>query len=136
MRAILDTNIHVSALLTPASAPGLIVNAWLDDAFKLLISVEQLSEVRSTLRKPYFLQRVTRHEAGALINNLKKYAELVPSSPRVHRSPDPTDDFLLAMCSAGKADFLVTGDKHGLLSLGRHGRTKIVSATEFAALVR
>ena len=36
--------------------------------------------------------------------------------PRVERSPDPTDDFLLALSEAGKADYLVTGDKSGLLS--------------------
>ena len=33
------------------------------------------------------------------------------------RSPDATDDFLLAMSEAGKADYLVTGDKSGLLRL-------------------
>jgi predicted nucleic acid-binding protein len=54
--------------------------------------------------------------------------------PRVRRSPDPTDDFLLALSEAGKADYLVTGDKSGLLSLARHAGTRIVSASEFATL--
>jgi predicted nucleic acid-binding protein len=63
-------------------------------------------------------------KAGALINKLKKYAEMIPSSPRVRRSPDPTDDFLLAMCAAGHADFLVTGDKDGLLNWGTMARRK------------
>ena len=35
----------------------------------------------------------------------------------MERSPDPTDDFLLALSEAGKADYLVTGDKSGLLAL-------------------
>jgi len=52
----------------------------------------------------------------------------------VERSPDPTDDFLLALSEGGKADYLVTGDKSGLLALGRHKATRIVSAREFAAL--
>ena len=55
--------------------------------------------------------------------------------PRVARSPDPTDDFLLALCEAGKADYLVTGDKSGLLALGRHKGTQIVSARDFATLL-
>ena len=42
------------------------------------------------------------------------------------RSPDPNDDFLLAMAKAGKADYLVTGDKSGLLALHRHQGTQIV----------
>jgi predicted nucleic acid-binding protein len=54
--------------------------------------------------------------------------------PRVERSPDPTDNFLLALCEAGKADYLVTGDKSGLLTLTRHQGTRIVSARNFAAL--
>jgi uncharacterized protein len=46
---------------------------------------------------------------------------------------DPTDDFLLTLSEAGKADYLVTGDKSGLLALNRHKATLIVSASDFAA---
>jgi uncharacterized protein len=53
----------------------------------------------------------------------------------VKRSPDPKDDFLLAMSEAGKAVYLVTGDKSGLLSLHHHKATRIISATEFGALL-
>ena len=55
--------------------------------------------------------------------------------PRVRRSPDPTDDFLLALSEAGKADYLVTGDNSGLLALEHHKATRIVSARAFAALL-
>jgi predicted nucleic acid-binding protein len=34
--------------------------------------------------------------------------------PRVKGSPDPNDDFLLAMSEASNADYLVTDDKSGL----------------------
>jgi len=47
-------------------------------------------------------------------------------------SPDPDDDFLLAMAQVGKADFLVSGDKSGLLVFGKIGFTKIISAADFA----
>jgi predicted nucleic acid-binding protein len=66
-----------------------------------------------------------------LVNEIKKLAENVDSLPRVRRSPDPTDDFLLALCEADNADYLVTGDKSGLLDLKRHGPTRIVSARRF-----
>jgi hypothetical protein len=45
-------------------------------------------------------------------------------------SPDPADNFLLAMAEVGKADYLVTGDGKHVLSLGRHGRTRIVTVRE------
>jgi predicted nucleic acid-binding protein len=54
--------------------------------------------------------------------------------PDVERSTDPTDDFLLAMSEVGQADYLVTCDKSGLLALDRHRTTRIVSASDFAAL--
>ena len=47
-------------------------------------------------------------------------------------SPDPWDNFLLAMAEAGEADWLVTGDKADLLWLGKHRATKIISVREFA----
>jgi len=59
----------------------------------------------------------------------------VGALPPVERSPDPTDDSLLAMSEAGNADYLVTGDKGGLLGLDRQEATSILSASDFAALV-
>jgi predicted nucleic acid-binding protein len=38
------------------------------------------------------------------------------------------------LSEGGKADYLVTGDKSGLVALDRHKATRIVSAREFAAL--
>lgn len=70
------------------------------------------------------------------MNQVRKLAEDIDQLPRVKRSPDPADDFLLALSEAGKADYLVTGDKSGLLSLDRHQATRIVSASDFAALFR
>ena len=79
-------------------------------------------------------ERIKPYKAGRLVNQMKKLAEDIGPLPRVERSPDPTDDFLLALSEAGKADYLVTGDKSGLLALDRHKGTRIVSAREFAAL--
>jgi hypothetical protein len=78
--------------------------------------------------------RIQPYKAGRLVNELKDLAETIDPLPRVERSPDPTDDFLLALSEAGQADCLITGDKSGLLSLARHAGTLIMSAGEFATL--
>ena len=50
--------------------------------------------------------------------DLSKFIEqAIAWLPRVKSSPDPTDDYLLTLCEAGKADYLVTGGKSGPLSL-------------------
>ena len=135
MRVVIDTNILVSALIAPAGKPAAIVDAWLDGKFALLTCATHVDELRSTLRKPRIAELIKPYQASRLVNQVKKLAENVDPLPRVERSSDPTDDFLLAMSEGGKADYLVTGDKSGLLALGRHKATRIVSAKEFARIL-
>ena len=108
MRVVLDTNILVSAPLVQLGHPATIYRAWHHGYFTLLLCAEQLAELRATLRKPAVAARIKPYKAGRLVNDLQDLAEAVDSLPRVERSPDPTDDFLLAVSEAGKADYLVT----------------------------
>ena len=135
MRVVLDTNILVSALLVQIGHPAAIYRAWQEGYFTLLVCAEQLDELRATLHKPVIAARIKPYKAGRLVNQIKELAEIIGPLPRVKRSPDPTDDFLLALAEAGKADYLVTGDKSGLRILGRHEATRIVSASYFARLL-
>lgn len=134
MRVVLDTNILVSAMIASAVNLAAIVNAWLDGKFTLLTCAGHVDELRATLQKPRVAELIKPHKAGRLVNQIKKLAWDVGELPDVERSTDPTDDFLLAMSEAGQADYLVTGDKSGLLALGRHKTTRIVSASDFAVL--
>jgi hypothetical protein len=135
MRVVLDTNILVSALIAPAGKPAAIYNAWVEGKFTLLTCAAHLDELLATLEKPRIAELVKPYQAGRLVNQIKRLAEVATMLPPMNRSPDPTDDFLLALCEAGNADYLVTGDKSGLLVLDRHKATRIVSASEFAASV-
>jgi uncharacterized protein len=132
MRVVLDTNILVSAMIISAGNPATIVKAWIDGKFTLLTCAEHVDELRATLQKPRVAELIKPHKAGRLVNQIKKLAEDVGDLPDVERSADPADDFLLAMAEAGRADYLVTGDKCGLLALDRHKATRIVSASDFA----
>jgi uncharacterized protein len=134
MRVVLDTNIIVSAIIAPAGKPAAIIDAWLDGKFTLLTCAAHVDELRATLQKLRVAELVKPHKAGRLVNQIKRFAEDINPLPIVESSPDPTDDFLLALSEAGNADYLVTGDKSGLLVLDRHKATRIVSAREFAAL--
>jgi len=133
MRVVLDTNILVSALISPGGHPAAIYDAWAHSRFTLLTCAEHLEELRATLQKPRIADLIKPYKAGRLVNQIRKLAENVGHLPRVKRSPDPNDDFLLALSEAGMADYLVTGDRAGLLALRRHFATQIVSASDFAA---
>jgi hypothetical protein len=120
MRVVLDTNIIVSALVALGGKPAAIVRVWLNGKFTLLTCSAHVDELRATLCKSRVAELIKPYKAGRLVNQVRKLAEDIHPLPRVERSPDPTDDFLLAMSEGGKADYLMTGDKSGLLALDRH----------------
>jgi hypothetical protein len=134
MRTIVDTNILLSALLSPHGAPARILAAWERRLFALIACEELVSELRDVAKRPFFRARLRAGVAEVLaisIQDLSSYCEDLPSGPA---APDPKDSYLLALAEAGQAEFLVTGDKE-LLALGSHKTTKIVSARDFAALL-
>jgi len=134
MRVVLDTNILVSALLLETSLPGQLVTHWRQGRFTLLTAAPQLEELMRVTRYPKLRTRLKPTQAGRLVNDLRELAAVVDSLPPVSVSPDPYDNYLLSIASGGTADYLVTGDKPHLLSLGRHAGTKIVSVRDFIAL--
>jgi len=131
MRAVLDTNILCSALLTPGGPTDRLYGAWREGRFQLMTSEEQLEEFRRVARYPRLRTFIEPSAAGAMHNELRRLAVLIVKLPVVDASADPADNFLLAMAQAGEADVLVTGDKHDLLSLKVFQRTRIITARQF-----
>jgi putative PIN family toxin of toxin-antitoxin system len=136
VRVVLDTNILISALMVRGGTTDTIVRAWENRAYTLLTCEQQIEELHRCFTRPSLVpNRIRRHEAGRLINQLRHFAILVAALPEVVRSSDPDDDFLLGLAEAGKADYLVTGDKAGLLPLRKHAGTRIIAAKVFARLL-
>jgi hypothetical protein len=102
MRVVLDTNILVSALLVQMGHSAAIYRAWQEGHFTLLTCVEQLDELKATLHKPAIAACIKPYQAGSLGNALKELTETIDPLPRVERSPDPADDFLLGLSEAGE----------------------------------
>ena len=128
MRVVLDTNVLVAALLTHGTPPEKIYSAWRDKRFVLCSCERQLEELRSVTRRPFFRQRLAPGVAGRLVNDIHALALICDPLPKVAASPDPDNDFLLATAQAAGAEYLVTGDKSGLLALKKRGVTAIVTA--------
>lgn len=136
MRLVADTNVLISALLAPASLPAHLVALWRNGRFDLLTATEQLDELRRVTRYPKLRARLPPALAGRLVNELRDLAIVVADLPAVAVSPDPFDDYLLAIAVAGRADVLVTGDKSDLLPLERHAGTRILTVRQFLAVQR
>jgi putative PIN family toxin of toxin-antitoxin system len=132
MLILLDSNVFISALLSPGGRPAQIVDQWRDGRFHLLTCQDQIDEIRNACRVPKFRERLQPHHIGTMLNNL--YSATVWPTPlaRIHEAADPTDSYLLDLMEAAQPDYAVTGDKRsGLLQLERLGRTRILGVTAF-----
>lgn len=136
MRLVVDTNILISALLSGTSLPAHLIVLWREGHFELLTSAEQLDELMRVTRYPKIRERLAPALAGRLINEIRDLAVLLTELSAVTASPDPNDNYLLAMAASGSADFLVTGDKHDLLALGLFEGTKITTVRDFLVMHR
>lgn len=118
MRAVLDPNVLVSAVLSPRGSPGLIVRAWHDGRFDLVVSAALLDELSRVLAYPKLRKRVSEDEARRYLDRLARDGDMVedPSRRPAVRSDDPDDDYLIALADDTRAA-IVSGDHH-LLDLG------------------
>ncbi len=119
MRLVVDTNVLLSALMSTASPSAQVLALWRARRFDLLTTSEQLDEIARVTRYPKIRARLPSPLAGRLVNRLRDLAIVVERLPMLRLSPDPDDNYLLALSEAGHAHFLVTGDKP-LLSLKCH----------------
>ncbi len=136
MRVVLDTNILLSALINRHGTPAQLIAAWRERRYDLVTSTEQLLELGGVARRPVLRARVIPSTVGRLIRDLRGLAEVLTRLPQVDRSVDPADNFLLAMEEAGAANYLVSGDRRGVLELSTHGETQIIRAREFLTVLR
>jgi uncharacterized protein len=117
VRAILDPNVIISALLSRDGTPAHVLRAWLEGRFELIVSALLLEELRRALAYPRLAERITAEETAELLDWLRREALIVedPDAPPGSRSEDPGDDYLVALAETERA-VLVSGDRH-LLAL-------------------
>ena len=120
MRAVLDANVLVSALISRVGAPARLVELWLEGAFELVVGETLLDEVRRTLNHSKLSSRVASEDALRFIQLLQEVGEVVadPEGPPPVHSADPGDDYLLALAARERTP-LVSGDAHVLALSGK-----------------
>jgi uncharacterized protein len=113
VRAVLDVNVLISALLAPDGPPARLLIAWRAGHFDLIVSPALLLELGRALAYPKLRKRIEPAEADAFVALLTRSADLVadPDIPPPITSVDPGDDYLIALAAAQNA-VLVSGDRH------------------------
>lgn len=131
--AVLDTNILISGLLVAEGHAAHVLDAAVDERFKLVTSLYQIEELLHVLSYPRIARRLSLSEAdleifidGLLTRATVAFGEL--QLPGVTR--DPKDDAIVACAVEGRAQFIVSGDQD-LLTLGSYAGILVLTPRQF-----
>jgi len=132
LRAVLDTNVAVSALVFDRGVMAWLRHAWHRKLFTPLIDESGMRELVRVLGYPKL--KLDDEKIRDLLGDYLPYAEVVVSHTRglsrLPRCRDPDDQPFLLLAEAGNADSLVTGDK-ALLELNGRTKFEIETAASF-----
>ena len=135
LRALLDANVLVAALLTPGGWPWRLVQAWHSNRFALITSVALLTELQTVLDRPDIRTRVRNATAvDELLASIRGRAVLTVPDERQTAASHESDNRVLEAGVAGQADYIVTGDGD-LLDLDPFRGIRIVTPTNFATVL-
>ena len=137
IRAVLDANVLVSSLISPAGPPGQILDAWLEGRFRLFVSAPILEELRRILQYPRIRDRLGEGQITTLLEHLASEAELTKGELELDvLTRDPSDNAYLACAVEAQADALVTGiSDHFAEAGGRYQGVSILSPRRFLELL-
>lgn len=127
IRVVADTNIFISALMF-GGLPGTFLDLALVNSFQLVTSPVLLDELDEKLRGKF---EVSPTDAALIRLRLEASALVITTAFSLAViKDDPDDDRVLECAVAGKADYVVSGDRH-LLKLGTYEGIPIMTARQF-----
>jgi putative PIN family toxin of toxin-antitoxin system len=125
---VVDTNVYISAFTYPERPLFQVWRQALRRRYRLLISPDIVREVARVLREDF------AWEEGGIIRRLKllaKVGEIIIPKTTLHIiREDPSDNRILECAVEGKADLIVSGNRH-LLRLKTYQNIPIVRPIDF-----
>lgn len=140
IRAVLDTNVLMSALITKReSPPSQLYKAFISQKFLLITSSSILAEVEDVMNRENVVKyhKRTPQQRKEVMEQLLTLCYVIlesikPDNVIVER--DPKDDKFLHTAVEANADYVVSGD-NDLLDLKEYKGIKIVSPKDFLAIL-
>jgi len=131
VRADVDTNVLLSGLFW-RGRPHALVEQVRAGALTLISSPALLAELAEVMNRPKFQVILARSKTDPerTLGERRRLAEIVDPPPLpAPVSRDPSDDEVLALAAASRADLIITGDAD-LLTLGSHAGIPIIDPAE------
>jgi putative PIN family toxin of toxin-antitoxin system len=133
IRAVLDSNVLISSFFW-SGVPRHIVDLAIAQHFEAIISPDIILEIESVLYEDFSNIPYSRIEE--IIRDILSYSRLIPSEKiSVKGLRDAADAKIIACAIAGKADYIVTGDKD-LVVLREYKGIRIVIPKTFFEILK
>jgi putative PIN family toxin of toxin-antitoxin system len=131
VKAAVDTNVLVSATLFGGN-PEKILDSAREGKIELIISEEVLKEFEEVLKRKFGF---SLDMAELTASDIKEISSLVIPTQKVDVVKEKEADNRILECGVeGKANYIVSGDKH-LLTLKEYKGMKILSPAQFLRIV-
>jgi uncharacterized protein len=113
IRIVIDPGIFISALIKPMGVPGLLIEYVLRGHVTIIICPWLIEELQRVLLRAKFRPYFSEEQGRRLVADIIRLAESFDDPRQPARvTPDPHDDYLIALAQSSGADVLVAGDRH------------------------
>ena len=133
MRAVIDTNLWISALFGKNVAD--LLDLIQSGNVEVVTDERQIAEIEDVLSRPKIKKLVGAERLAVMRRFLRRKAKLIKPKRRIQACRDPNDDYLLEIAVEGKAVVLVSGDAD-LLTLDPFRSVRIVSYRDFKSMIQ
>jgi putative PIN family toxin of toxin-antitoxin system len=128
VKIVLDTNVHVSGLISPFGVSAEIVRMIGSPEVVLCVDARIMAEYDEVINRPRFMFDATKTKA--LMDCIRTTAVIHPTTPLKQHLPDEDDEPFLAVAISSKADALVTGNLKHYPAHCREG-ARVLTPAEF-----
>lgn len=137
MEAVLDSNIVVSAAISPKGPPAELIRAWRAQSFVWMTSPRLLEELSRVLHSRHVKRYLswTNDELEEFLLDVQESSRIVvPAQSLDVIKDDPTDNRVLEAAIEAHAEYIVSGDRD-LLGLKEYEGVQIVTPARFVAIL-
>ncbi|OGV97729.1 MAG: putative toxin-antitoxin system toxin component, PIN family [Nitrospinae bacterium RIFCSPHIGHO2_12_FULL_39_42] len=142
IKAVIDTNIWISALINPFGYPAKLRKHFENGDFAAVISEPILDEIVDVLSRPKIKDKyeITPEDIRELLTLIEERAEYVLISGDINICRDKDDNLIIETAIKGETSYLVTRDddikfdKKVSLFLSQHG-ISVLTVAKFLKLM-
>lgn len=132
-KAVLDTNIVVSAAISVDGTPAQIFESLLEEKFKNYTSEDIVDEIRKVIQRPTL--QIDKELQKFIIYNFKSNSILVKPTFDEKITEDPSDNKFINCALTAKAN-IVSGDNHLLKLREYKGKKKLMKICGYKLLIK